>query len=375
MGLVHMNGRVYDPRLGRFISADPFVQAPGNTQSLNRYAYAFNNPLSYTDPSGYISEEVVDIFVAVVSIAIEIACQGCGAGVKLFQTYLGWRDFIHSTIATPSGTAGGAYGNAAPQGGFGLPGNGDFCSQSLIMCVQSSMGQGADPAQELTVGGTISSERGWVFGNGGVTDSFRLALADPFCRDRSSCVDPEFILEEWDRRNKAVGERFNRALGIAVGIGMSALGNGGRVTAATTRGRVEQIGQLRRQLTVDVTRRGGVKSRVSKSGLGDLTKAEAEQIQKVVDKAGRPAEVVGSAAKGTRRGVGTDLPIGKGAGTRSDIDVLVGPSSRGHFKGLDNQLPSIDPKSGIITGTHNPHIGPAIRFEPGAAPRSVPGVQ
>ncbi len=39
-GLVHMNGPVYDPTLGRFISADPFIQAPNNTQSHNRYSYS-----------------------------------------------------------------------------------------------------------------------------------------------------------------------------------------------------------------------------------------------------------------------------------------------------------------------------------------------
>jgi RHS repeat-associated protein len=51
--LVHMNGRVYDPVVGRFLSADPIVQAPGFTQSFNRYAYTFNNPLSFVDPSGF----------------------------------------------------------------------------------------------------------------------------------------------------------------------------------------------------------------------------------------------------------------------------------------------------------------------------------
>jgi RHS repeat-associated protein len=53
LDLVHMNGRVYQPLTGRFISADPFVQAPFNSQSLNRYSYVFNNPLSLTDPSGF----------------------------------------------------------------------------------------------------------------------------------------------------------------------------------------------------------------------------------------------------------------------------------------------------------------------------------
>lgn len=53
LGLVHMNGRVYDPVVARFLSADPIVQAPLNGQSYNRYAYAFNNPLSLVDPSGF----------------------------------------------------------------------------------------------------------------------------------------------------------------------------------------------------------------------------------------------------------------------------------------------------------------------------------
>jgi RHS repeat-associated protein len=51
--LVHMNGRVYDPGLGRVLSADPIIQAPMMTQSHNRYTYVMNNPLALTDPSGY----------------------------------------------------------------------------------------------------------------------------------------------------------------------------------------------------------------------------------------------------------------------------------------------------------------------------------
>jgi RHS repeat-associated protein len=53
VGLIHMNGRVYDPAIGRFMSADPFVPTVG-TQGLNRYAYTLNSPLSYTDPSGFV---------------------------------------------------------------------------------------------------------------------------------------------------------------------------------------------------------------------------------------------------------------------------------------------------------------------------------
>jgi RHS repeat-associated protein len=53
MGLNHMNGRVQDAVIGRFLSPDPFVTQPGYTQSFNRYAYVYNNPLSNTDPSGF----------------------------------------------------------------------------------------------------------------------------------------------------------------------------------------------------------------------------------------------------------------------------------------------------------------------------------
>ena len=50
--LINMNGRVYDPYLGRFLSPDAFVQAPENPQNYNRYSYCLNNPLKYTDPDG-----------------------------------------------------------------------------------------------------------------------------------------------------------------------------------------------------------------------------------------------------------------------------------------------------------------------------------
>jgi len=52
VGLIHMNGRLYDPKLHRFLSPDNFVQDLYNTQNYNRYGYGMNNPLIYTDPNG-----------------------------------------------------------------------------------------------------------------------------------------------------------------------------------------------------------------------------------------------------------------------------------------------------------------------------------
>src|SRR5262249_31177868 len=56
--LIHMNGRVYDYRLGRFLSVDPIISNPMNGQSINPYSYIDNNPLSGVDPSGYACAKV-----------------------------------------------------------------------------------------------------------------------------------------------------------------------------------------------------------------------------------------------------------------------------------------------------------------------------
>jgi len=53
VGLVHMNGRVYDPLLARFGTADPMTESPFSTQGWNRYSYVGSSPLNFTDPSGY----------------------------------------------------------------------------------------------------------------------------------------------------------------------------------------------------------------------------------------------------------------------------------------------------------------------------------
>lgn len=82
VGIIHMNGRIYDAKLGRFLQADPFLQAPLNTQSLNRYSYVINNPLAYTDPSGFeFFKEFFDDFLGLtespaLSGVVQIA--GCG---------------------------------------------------------------------------------------------------------------------------------------------------------------------------------------------------------------------------------------------------------------------------------------------------------
>lgn len=78
--LIHMNGRLYDPKLHRFLQPDNFVQEPFNTQNYNRYGYVLNNPLRFTDPSGEswksfwkgVGNGVADAFKAVVNVAVAV---------------------------------------------------------------------------------------------------------------------------------------------------------------------------------------------------------------------------------------------------------------------------------------------------------------
>jgi RHS repeat-associated protein len=79
--LIHMNGRAYDYNLGRFLSVDPFIQFPLNSQSLNPYSYILNNPLSGTDPTGYQSKFANDS-VCDIGSTNRNGCTGSGARLR-----------------------------------------------------------------------------------------------------------------------------------------------------------------------------------------------------------------------------------------------------------------------------------------------------
>jgi RHS repeat-associated protein len=80
-GIIHMNGRIYDPHLGRFLQADPFIE---DTGTLNRYTYVHNNPLAFTDPSGFFSLGKAFKLAAVVAISVYSGGTASGAAWGLF---------------------------------------------------------------------------------------------------------------------------------------------------------------------------------------------------------------------------------------------------------------------------------------------------
>ena len=103
LGIIHMNGRIYDPTLGRFLQADPHIQAPTNSQNYNRYSYVLNNPMSYTDPSGYFFKKLGKFIKknwrTIAAIAITAVT---GYGAALFSA------FGASGVATIIAASGGA---------------------------------------------------------------------------------------------------------------------------------------------------------------------------------------------------------------------------------------------------------------------------
>ena len=113
MGLIHMNGRVYDPNIGRFMSADPNIYHPYNTQDYNRYSYTINNPLKYVDPSGYgwLSKIWKKIKRIVKTVAIIVVSSYTG-GLALAA---GWGATAAGAI---SGFVGGALSTGSLRGGI-----------------------------------------------------------------------------------------------------------------------------------------------------------------------------------------------------------------------------------------------------------------
>jgi RHS repeat-associated protein len=96
-GLIHMNARVYDSDIGRFLSADTIIQAPHDSQSYNRYSYVRNNPLMFADPSGHwwLSrlwhhiKKWVRTIVSIVVAAVIVILAGPAIAAYLGSNFLG----------------------------------------------------------------------------------------------------------------------------------------------------------------------------------------------------------------------------------------------------------------------------------------------
>jgi RHS repeat-associated protein len=184
VGLVHMNARLYDPELGRFIQADDFVE-PEATQGLNRYSYVLNNPLSATDPSGNFSlRQALGIVVGVVAAIISGQLWALNNLWASFATAVAG-GFASAAIATGSLKA-GLWGAISAAAFWGI---GNYFSGQVKVAVPTESGvieivrnipsgsSVAKVAAHAITGGTLTHLQGGKFGHGFVAAGFTEALS------------------------------------------------------------------------------------------------------------------------------------------------------------------------------------------------------
>jgi|GEM_PF-1703743 len=143
--IVDMNGRLYDPVIGRFLSGDPFIQDATDLEALNRFAYASNNPLSITDPSGYF----LGFIGHWISSAGHAIGQAAGATVNFVKQ--NWKTIIVVAVAIGTtvltgGTAGGFWATVLSGAAAGFTAgttasllNGQSLSSSLLGGVKGAL--------------------------------------------------------------------------------------------------------------------------------------------------------------------------------------------------------------------------------------------
>ncbi len=150
LGLINMNGRVYDPLLGMFLSPDPYVQAPGNWLNYNRYGYCYGNPLLYTDPSG---EFLVGLIVGAIIgtyIGGSIANHSYNPGKWDYSSGKTWGYMAGGAII---GAASGVLGSYVVASGMPMANTASMLTGSYVNSIGMHMMTGGQVPVSLSLGG------------------------------------------------------------------------------------------------------------------------------------------------------------------------------------------------------------------------------
>lgn len=183
--LVNMNGRLYDPLVGRFLNVDPYVQMPDFTQNVNRYSYCLNNPLAYTDKNGEFVILAAAIIGGVVNWATHGAkfnlkglgyfavgaaagAAGAWAGGAALAQFGGMTSFASGAV---SGAAGGAAGGFAGGTGNAWMGGASFANGMKSGLVGAGVGALTGGAIGGISSGISAIRQGNNFWNGQPTDA------------------------------------------------------------------------------------------------------------------------------------------------------------------------------------------------------------
>ncbi|NMH89894.1 RHS repeat-associated core domain-containing protein [Flavivirga algicola] len=162
VSLIHMNGRMYDAQLGRFLSPDNYIQEPYNTQSFNRYSYVWNNPLVLNDPNGEF------IITALIGAVVGVLTNG------IINTINGEGFFVGAGKAALFGAIGGAasFGIGELAGAI----SSSLTSSGVTAATASIITTGFQITAHAILGGTMSAVQGGKFGAGALSGAFGSAL-------------------------------------------------------------------------------------------------------------------------------------------------------------------------------------------------------
>lgn len=197
-GLINMNGRMYDPMLGRFLSPDNYVQAPDYTQNFNRYSYVMNNPLKYTDPSG----EWIHI---VIGAAIGGILNWATHGAQFNAEGLGYFGVgaLAGALAAGIGAGVGAAlaGNAAAGGGFaaGFAGTATISSTGFAAGAISGAAAGVTNGLVMGTGNGMLADMSFseAFVNEGLDQAWKQGIGGVVFGGIMGTLDALYSKEDW----------------------------------------------------------------------------------------------------------------------------------------------------------------------------------
>jgi RHS repeat-associated protein len=272
MGVIHMNGRIYDPLIGRFMSADPFIPDASNLQAHNRFAYVYNNPLKFTDPDGFKPFWKKKWFKKLFAIAVGYFTGGLVNNLMGLTNWAAAGTYSATQIAVTSGAVGGLTTGLISSGGdlkagllgafsgglFGGIGaigkaaewtSGQFvaahaaagcitsvaggggCGSGAISAAfgkfttQQTQDWGAGVAQftAATIAGGVGSViGGGKFESGAVTAAFGYLFNN--CLSVAECEFGSYLKNAWNESVQAMGGALSKAYGIWAEASLTVMG-------------------------------------------------------------------------------------------------------------------------------------------------------
>jgi hypothetical protein len=185
-----MNGRLYDPELGRMLSPDPYVQVPEYSQNFNRYSYVLNNPLNLTDPTGFnwvtnlffpakwMLQNWRTVLVIAVAFALSLCIPGIGMAL-LGSTLAGTTAFGAGALTVTWGSIAAGAAIGAITGGLSAALNGGNMGDVLRGAVVGGI-SGALTAGMHGAGGSLVGKAANIAGHGVIGGASNVALGGKF---------------------------------------------------------------------------------------------------------------------------------------------------------------------------------------------------